>query len=90
MGDAKAQYELGRIYMVGLGVSQDYQQATKWYEGAAEEGFAAAQFMMGFLYEQGKGYLPNAEPKPTSMQRPCGRRALRAYGKLRAPESENP
>ena len=55
LGDAKAQYELGKIYMLGLGVSQDYQQATKWYERAAEQGFAAAQFMMGFLYEQGKG-----------------------------------
>lgn len=54
-GDAKAQYELGRIYMVGLGVSQDYQQAAKWYARAAEQGFAGAQFMMGFLYEQGKG-----------------------------------
>ena len=31
-GDGKAQYRLGRIYMVSLGVSQDYQQAAKWYE----------------------------------------------------------
>ena len=54
-GDAKAQYDLGKIYTVGLGVSQDYQQAIKWYERAADQGFAAAQFMMGFLYEQGKG-----------------------------------
>jgi TPR repeat protein len=54
-GDAKAQYDLGRIYMFGLGVSQDYQQAAKWYEHAAEQGLAAAQFMIGFLYEQGKG-----------------------------------
>jgi TPR repeat protein len=54
-GDSKAQYGLGRFYMVGLGVSQDYQQAAKWYEHAAEQGFAEAQFMMGFLYEHGKG-----------------------------------
>jgi len=54
-GDTKAQYDLGRIYMVGLGVSLDYQQAAKWYERAAEQGFAEAQFRMGFLYEQGKG-----------------------------------
>src|SRR5215469_13146711 len=56
-GDSNAQYELGRIFMVGLGLSQDYQQAAKWYERAAEQGFAAAQFMMGFLYEHGKGVL---------------------------------
>ena len=30
-------------------------QAAKWYERPAEQGFAAAQFMMGFLYEHGKG-----------------------------------
>ena len=41
--------------MFGLGVSQDYQQAAKWYERAAEQGCATAQFMMGFLYEHGKG-----------------------------------
>jgi len=54
-GDGKAQFELGRIYMVGLDVAQDYHQAAKWYERAADQGFAAAQFLMGFLYEQGKG-----------------------------------
>jgi len=37
-GDSNAQYELGRIFMVGLGLSQDYQQAAKWYERAAEQG----------------------------------------------------
>jgi len=54
-GEAKAQYDSGRIYMLALGVSQDYQQAVKWYERAAEQGLAAAQFMIGILYEQGKG-----------------------------------
>ena len=54
-GDVKAQYDLGKIYMVGLGVSQDYQQAAKWYELASEHGFAPAQFVMGFLHEHGKG-----------------------------------
>jgi uncharacterized protein len=53
--DVKSQYEFGRIYMFGLGVSQDYQQAAKWYELAADGGLPAAQFTMGFLYEQGKG-----------------------------------
>jgi len=54
-GDGKAQFLLGRIYMAGLVVSQDYQQAAKWYERAAKQGLAEAQFRMGFLYEQGKG-----------------------------------
>src|SRR5215470_13655115 len=53
VGDRKAQYELGRIYVAGLGVSQDYRLAAKWYGRAADGGLAAAQFIMGFLYEHG-------------------------------------
>jgi TPR repeat protein len=61
-GEAKAQCDLGRMYMLGLGVSQDYQQAAKWYERAAEQRLAAAQFMMGFLYERGKGVRRDYAP----------------------------
>jgi TPR repeat protein len=53
--DVKAQYQLGRLFMYGLGVSQNYQEAARWYERAAERGCADAQFMMGFLYEHGNG-----------------------------------
>ena len=54
-GDAKAEYLLGRSYMVGAGVSQDYQEAARWYRLAAAQGSADAEFGLGFLYEHGKG-----------------------------------
>jgi TPR repeat protein len=34
-GVAQAQYQLGYIYYIGLGVPQDYVTAARWYEGAA-------------------------------------------------------
>lgn len=53
--DAEAQYYLGAMYEAGLGVSQDYFEATRWYVKAAETGLAKAQFHLGLLYETGEG-----------------------------------
>jgi hypothetical protein len=63
-GDVYSQYELGRIYYFGKGVSIDYTEAAKWYQLAADSGYAPAQNMIGYLYESGKGYAQNyAEAK---------------------------
>jgi glutamyl-tRNA synthetase len=56
-GDAKAQYNLGRMYDNGYGVAQDYTEAVRWYRLAAEQGDADAQFNLGVLYAQGKGVV---------------------------------
>src|ERR1700738_3234751 len=48
-GDVKAEYLLGWSYMGGTGVSQDYQEAAKWYGEAAAQGSADAEFGLGFL-----------------------------------------
>lgn len=37
-GDAEAQNELGFAYETGDGVNQDYAEALKWYQTAAEQG----------------------------------------------------
>ena len=42
-GDADAQYELGRMYIVGDGVPQDYDEAFRWFWKSAEQGDAKAQ-----------------------------------------------
>ncbi|MFW9297617.1 tetratricopeptide repeat protein, partial [Glaesserella parasuis] len=39
-GDAVAQFNLGVMYDKGRGVNQDYHQAAKWYQKAAEQGIA--------------------------------------------------
>jgi hypothetical protein len=45
------------LYEFGQGVPQDYTQALYWYGLAAEQGYAAAQFNVGFLYATGVGVL---------------------------------
>jgi TPR repeat protein len=45
---------LGVAYEQGLGLKQDYQQAKTWYEKAAGQGNADAQFYLGSLYASGK------------------------------------
>ncbi len=54
-GDAKAQYDLGRMYEEGAEVSQSYSEAAKWFRKAADQGYARAQNWLGVMYEQGKG-----------------------------------
>ena len=49
-GDAEAKYQLAQSYMTE-GNKQEY--ALKWFRRAAEEGHAAAQFVIGSLYLEG-------------------------------------
>ena len=54
-GDAKAQYDLARMYELGEGVPKDDKEAMKWYRKAAEQGVAKAQHNLGLKYELGEG-----------------------------------
>ncbi|MBV8107455.1 MAG: sel1 repeat family protein [Hyphomicrobiales bacterium] len=54
-GDAPAQAYLGRIYYEGLGVTQDFAQASAWFRKAAAQGNAVAQFGLGKMYCRGEG-----------------------------------
>ena len=58
-GDASAQNNLGYMYDAGNGVSQDFEEAAKWYRKAAEQGEAFAQFNLGIKYRTGQGVLQN-------------------------------
>ena len=55
IGNATAQYYLGKMYEDGLGVSQDYIKAVEWYRKSAEQGNAKAQCQLGTMYEKGRG-----------------------------------
>ena len=55
VGDARAQYLLGRKYENGVQVRENYTQAARWYRQAAEQGFAPAQYSLGRLYAGGDG-----------------------------------
>ena len=56
-GMANAQNNLGWMYEEGKGVTQNYQEAEKWYRLAAEQGYASAQDNLGYIYFIGKGVV---------------------------------
>lgn len=55
-GDVGSQVTLGTFYLHGLlGIPKDYALARQWYEKAATQGFAEAQFNLGTLYVNAQG-----------------------------------
>lgn len=50
---APAQGQLGYMYIVGEGVSQDYKKAFEWFSKSAEQGNVYAQFYLGNMYYDG-------------------------------------
>ena len=47
------------MYDNGQGVVQNYRQAAAWYQKAANQGDAAAQFNLGLMYDNGQGVAQN-------------------------------
>lgn len=60
-GDPEAQYKLGVAFFNGRGVEKDLPEAARWYESAAEQGHAKAQFNLGLLLLQGEGDIRKDE-----------------------------
>ena len=54
-GDPRAQYAIGAMYRGGEGVAIDAAEAARWYQRAADQGFAAAQFNLGVMLQKGEG-----------------------------------
>ena len=57
-GDAGVQNHLGDTYYLNL-LPQNNHSAEKWYRLAAEQGHAAAQYNLAYLYDQGFGVPQN-------------------------------
>lgn len=55
--DAQAQYELGLRYHS----AKNFAQAVYCYRKAAEQGHANAQYMLGLMYDNGYGVMPDYE-----------------------------
>ena len=45
-------------------MKQDYAEAAKWYKAPAEKGNTYAQYLLGYLYEEGKGVSQDAAARP--------------------------
>lgn len=54
-GQAEAQFAMGERYRLGSGVAQNWFEACRWYQMAAEQGNAQAQCALAGCYAQGKG-----------------------------------
>ncbi len=58
-GNAKAQYALGHLYAIGLGVKQDPTTAEQWLQLSAEQGYPPAGQQLGEMYRDGDGIDQN-------------------------------
>ena len=57
--DALTQRNLGEAYYNGRGPKSDIE-AAKWFQKAADQGFAGAQWFLGLMYVKGAG-VPNSD-----------------------------
>jgi TPR repeat protein len=46
---------LGNMFSKGWGVAHDYVEAVRWYQLAAAQGLAGAQFQLGLRFALGQG-----------------------------------
>ncbi|MCC7313876.1 MAG: DUF2610 domain-containing protein [Planctomycetes bacterium] len=60
-GNAMAQVLVGRALQEGTGVTQNLEDALKWYERAADQGDPAGLFMLGAMHEDGIGGAPKSD-----------------------------
>ncbi len=58
-GRHSAQYGLGELYSLGLGVPRDDLEAAKWNRMAAESGYIPAQSRLGVMFDEGRGLPRN-------------------------------
>lgn len=58
-GDADAQFEIGRKYVRGAGITQDNAKASKWHLLAAKNGHTEAQYNLGVFYQKGRRVTAN-------------------------------
>ena len=70
------------MYETGQGVEQDYRRAAQWYEKAAAQGHAQAQYQLGSLYREGLGVEENDEEAEKWWQRAAAQGVAQAHRQL--------
>ena len=58
-GNTEAQFQVAQAYWDGKGISQDDQEAARWYRLAADHGLPKAQTNLGYMYATGRGVERN-------------------------------
>lgn len=59
-GHPGAQFLIGKMFMLGSGVTLDYTEAMKWYRKAADSDYANAYNNIGVMYAEGWGVPQDA------------------------------
>jgi hypothetical protein len=54
-GDACVQYDLGAMYLNGIGVPEDDAKAFQWAQKAADQGLPGAEWLVGSMYAMAQG-----------------------------------
>jgi len=54
-GNPTAQFYMGRLTAMGLGVAKDLPKAVNWFDLSAKQGYVEAQAVLGFHYMEGVG-----------------------------------
>jgi len=67
-GDPAAQAQLGRLYIQGEQVTNDFNEAAKWLSKAAAQANAEGQFGLGELHEAGRG-VPRDQAEAVKLYR---------------------
>ena len=76
-GDAVAQFNLGQMYRLGEGVSQNYREAIRWYTLAAKQGSPQARHNVRLMHRDGHASQEDYEAvfgplkKPASATKPA-------------------
>ena len=60
-GNARAQHDLGLMYIQGNGVAKDPKLGAQWLETSANTGMPKAQYHIGLLYQKGLGVSSNTK-----------------------------
>jgi TPR repeat protein len=98
-GHAPAQNRLGVMYVKGIGVAKNFVRAEKWFELAADQQSAAANYHLSVIYSEGARGVPQDKDKATRYHvraMAAGfRPSMREFSRLiesgaRKPGGENP
>jgi len=81
-GFAKAQFNLGHMFILGQGVDQDKSQGVDWQIKAAEQGLAEAQFEIGLRYLSGADLEPDLESGLDMLDKAANQRHVPAQKQL--------
>lgn len=57
--NAKAQFKLAEIYILGIGIDRNNSKAVKWYKRSAKNLYPLAQIEMGWMRLTGEGIKQN-------------------------------